>query len=93
MENKWRAARWGVRGLLIDYGKQAEVPYVHLLDELLEFIDDVVDELGTREQVHHAREILEEGTGAERQLAVYRATNDLRAVVDFVVQETEHGLA
>jgi carboxylate-amine ligase len=93
MENKWRAARWGVRGLLIDYGKQAEVPYIHLLDELLEFIDDVVDELGSREQCWHAREMLEEGTGAERQLAVYRATNDLRAVVDYVVQETEHGLA
>lgn len=92
MENKWRAARWGVRGLLIDYGKQAEVPYASLLDELLEFVDDVVDDLGTRATVQRAREILEEGTGAERQLAVFRATNDLRAVMDYVVQETEHGL-
>jgi carboxylate-amine ligase len=92
MENKWRAARWGVRGLLIDFGKQAEVPYASLLDELLEFIDDVVDELGTRTQVQLAHEIVEKGTGAERQLAAFRATGDLRSVMDFVVRETEHGL-
>ena len=92
MENKWRAARWGVRGLLIDFGKQAEVPYAHLLDELLEFVDDVVDDLGTRAQIQQAHEIVREGTGAERQLAVYRATGDLRSVMDFVVRETEHGL-
>ena len=92
MENKWRAARWGIRGLLIDYGKQQEVPCVALLEELLEFVDDVVDELGTREQIAYVRAIVEGGTGAERQLAVYRATNDLRAVMDFVADETEHGL-
>ena len=93
MENKLRAARWGVRGLLIDYGKQEEVPCATLLDELLEFVDDVVDELGTREQVAHVRAMVAHGTGAERQLQVYKATGDLRAVMDYVVSETEHGLA
>ena len=92
MENKWRAARWGVRGLLIDFGKQAEVPYTELLSELLEFIDDVVDELGTRHQIGYVRTMVEQGTGAERQLAIYRASNDLRAVMDYVASETEHGL-
>ncbi len=92
MENKWRAARWGTKGLLIDFGKQEEVPYAALLDELLEFVDDVVDELGSREAVARAREIVARGTGAERQLAVWRETGDLKAVVDFVVRETEHGL-
>ena len=29
-ENKWRAARWGVEGKLIDFGKQAEVPMQQL---------------------------------------------------------------
>lgn len=94
MENKWRAARWGIRGLLIDFGKQREVPCTALLEELLEFIDDVVDDLGTRDQIQSGvRAIVEGGTGAERQLAVYRATNDLRAVMDYVASETEHGLA
>lgn len=92
MENKWRAARWGNRGLLIDYGKQEEVPYASLLEELLEFVDDVVDDLGSREQVAFARTMAARGSGAERQLEVYKRTGDLKAVVDLVVQETEHGL-
>jgi tetratricopeptide (TPR) repeat protein len=78
MENKWRAARWGVRGLLIDFGKQAEVPYAHLLDELLEFVDDVVDELGSRKALQYVHRIVEEGTSADRQLEVFRKTGDLK---------------
>ena len=41
--------------------------------ELLEFIDDVVDDLGSREAVNYVHTVLREGTSADRQLAVYRA--------------------
>jgi len=92
MENKWRAARWGINGKLIDFGKEEEVPVGCLVDEILDFVDDVVDDLGSREEVSYARRILEQGTGADRQLRVYRKTGDLKSVVDFVVRETEHGL-
>lgn len=92
MENKWRSARYGPRARLIDYGKQAEIEFAALLDELLEFVDDVVDDLGTREAVGRAREIAARGTGAERQIEVWKRTEDLKAVMDFVVGETEHGL-
>jgi carboxylate-amine ligase len=91
-ENKARAARFGTEGKLIDFGKGIEVPYSQLLDELLEFVDDVVDELGSREQVYYAREIVKRGTGADRQLAAYAQKNDLRDVVDYIVSETEHGV-
>src|ERR1700758_5281015 len=47
-ENKWRAARWGIEGKLIDFGKQAEVPVYALAEELFEFVEDVLDELGSR---------------------------------------------
>ena len=80
-ENKWRAARWGIDGKLIDFGKRREVPMRDLALELLEFIDDVVDDLGSRRAVEYVHTILREGTSADRQLAVYRATGDLRAVV------------
>ncbi len=50
MENKWRAARYGLDGKLIDFGKQIEVPVRDLIDEILEFVSDVVDELGQRER-------------------------------------------
>jgi len=90
-ENKWRAARWGVEGNLIDFGKQAEVPMHQLGEELLEFVDDVVDELGSREALQPIHTILEQGTSAERQMRVYRETGDLKAVVRQIVEETRGG--
>ncbi len=87
-ENKWRAARWGLDGNLIDFGKRVEVPMRALALELIEFVDDVVDELGSRQYVDYVHTILRDGTSADRQLRVYRETNDLRAVVQHVVAET-----
>lgn len=91
-ENKWRAARYGIQGKLIDFGKQEEVEYKLLVVELLEFIDDVVDELGSRKEIEYIHQILEMGTGADRQLAVFEQTNDMNAVVDYIVAETKIGL-
>jgi carboxylate-amine ligase len=92
MENKWRAARYGIDGLLIDFGKGQEVPMRQLALELLEFVDDVVDELGSREAVNYVHRILQEGTGADRQMEVYRRTGDLNDVVDYLIHETTNGL-
>ena len=90
-ENKWRAARWGLDGKLIDFGKRAEVPMRDLALELLEFVDDVVDELESREAVEYVHTVLREGTSADRQLAVFRETGDLKAVVRHIVEETRAG--
>jgi carboxylate-amine ligase len=87
-ENKWRAARWGIDGHLIDFGRRREVPMRDLAIELLEFVDDVLDELGSRQAAEYVRTILAEGTSADRQLQVYRDTGDLRAVVRWLVEET-----
>jgi carboxylate-amine ligase len=87
-ENKWRAARWGLDGRLIDFGKKAEVPMRDLALELLDLVDDVVDELGSRKYIEYVHAILRGGTSADRQLAVFRETNDLHAVVRHVIAET-----
>jgi carboxylate-amine ligase len=92
MENKWRAARYGLDGKIIDFGKQKEVPVRDLIREYLDFVDDVVDELGSREEINYLHEILETGTGADRQLKVFRETGDLKAVVDYIIEQTEVGL-
>jgi glutamate---cysteine ligase / carboxylate-amine ligase len=92
MENKWRAARYGIEGKLIDFGKQIEVPEPELIEEYLAFVDDVVDELGSRKEVEYVREILKMGTGADRQLQVYRKTGDMKAVMDYIIEETEVGV-
>jgi carboxylate-amine ligase len=91
-ENKWRASRWGLDGKLIDFGKRKEVSMRELAVELLEFIDDVVDELDSRREVEYVRKILSDGTSAERQVQVYRDTGDLRAVVQALVGETRESV-
>jgi carboxylate-amine ligase len=93
MENKWRAARYGLDGKLIDFGKQSEVPERDLIREYLAFVDDVVDELDCREEISYVNRILETGSGADRQLRVFEETADLRRVVDYIIGETEAGLA
>jgi glutamate---cysteine ligase / carboxylate-amine ligase len=93
LENKWRAARYGIEGKLIDFGKEIEVPFRELAEEMLAFVDDVVDELGSRREVESIRWILDNGTGADRQLAVFHESGeDLKKVVDFICEETRHGL-
>ena len=93
MENKWRAARWGIRGLLIDFGKQARGAVHRALSRSCSSSSTTSSTTSARaQQIGYVRTIVEHGTGAERQLAVYRATNDLRAVMDYVAAETEHGL-
>lgn len=91
-ENKWRAARWGMNGKLIDFGRQVEVPMRELALELLEFVDDVVDPLGSREAVNQVHTILREGTSADRQRAVYKQTGDMRMVMRHLIDETKRGM-
>src|SRR6266568_2880118 len=87
-ENKWRAARYGIDGKMIDFGKEAEVPMRQLIPELLELVDDVVDDLGSRSAVQYVHTILNEGTSADRQLRVFQETGDLKSVVRHLVAET-----
>lgn len=98
-ENKWRAVRYGISDTLIDFGRGEEVPFNFLIEELLELVDDVVDELGSRKEVEYVRTILRNGTSADRQLAVYAAHGGddnseeaLKAVVDHLIKETEIGV-
>jgi glutamate---cysteine ligase / carboxylate-amine ligase len=92
MENKFRAVRYGIDGKMIDFGKQTEVPVRELILEYLAFIDDVLDELGSRNEINYIHTMLNQGTGADRQLKVFRETNDLKAVVDYMAAETRAGL-
>ena len=92
MENKWRAARYGLNGKLIDFGRETEVPARELMLEYLEFVDDVLDELDSRSEVEYVRTMLDHGCGAERQLAGFEQTGDLKKVVEYMIAETQAGL-
>ncbi len=88
-ENKWRASRYGIRGKMIDFGKQEEVDYRDLIYEYIRFVDEAVDELDSRHEINYIHQILEHGTSADRQLEVYeKSGHDLKAVVDYLIQDT-----
>jgi carboxylate-amine ligase len=93
MENKFRALKKGLDGSMIDFGLRHETPTRQLLLEILEFVDDVVDDLGTRDEMRFLGNWALRGvTGADRQIRAFEATQDLRAVVDVLVDETRWGL-
>src|SRR5438045_2872040 len=83
-ENKWRDSRYGIDGRLIDFVKESEVNTRVLIYELLDFVDDVIPHLGSRHAINYVHKILENGTGADRQLKVYASTNSLLDVVDYI---------
>jgi carboxylate-amine ligase len=80
-------------GKLIDFDRKCEIDERELLHEMLEFISTEVEELGSQAEMAHIEKIMREGTGADRQLAVWERTQDMKAVVDHIVAETYQGLS
>jgi glutamate---cysteine ligase / carboxylate-amine ligase len=90
-ENKWRAVRYGIDGQLIDFGKQAQVPLRSLISELLDFVSEAADIFKSQDELDRIRQILVEGTSADKQLAIYAKTQSHQAVVDHLISETMRG--
>ena len=91
-ENKWRATKNGIDSNLLDLGQNKEVPYRELMFEMLEFINDIVDDLGTKDHIISIEDIINNGSSADRQLAIYNKSNDMKLVVDHLIKETAQEL-
>src|SRR4029078_329721 len=91
--NRWRAARYGIEGKMIDFGKEAEVDECSLLNELLDFVSTEVKQLGSEREMAHIERIIREGTRADRQLAVWGRQQNMKEFVDQIVVETYDGLS
>ncbi|MEZ4312079.1 MAG: glutamate-cysteine ligase family protein, partial [Polyangiaceae bacterium] len=91
-ENKWRAVRYGIDGKLIDFGKQEEIPTRDLILELLDFVSEAADIFDSQMELERIREILKEGTSADKQLRVFAETGHINAVVDHLIHQTSLGL-
>ncbi len=100
-ENRWRAQRYGIDEGLVDFGLGTVVPYAELLEEMIELTAEDAAFFGCEAEVQGLRDIIQRGTSAHRQLAVYRqalaeglpADEALRHVVDSLIQGTIEGLA
>ena len=94
-ENKWRAMRYGLDAEVIDFVKRRPIGMRDSIRELLDFVDDVVDELGSRREINYLRALMDDpqGTGADRQMAIYEQSGgDLGKVNQFLMEQTLKGI-
>jgi glutamate---cysteine ligase / carboxylate-amine ligase len=93
-ENKWRAVRYGLDAEVVDFVQNRRLSMRASLHELLDFVDDVLDDLDTRREIHYLRELIDDprGNGADRQLAIYEETGSVHAVTNYLIQQTMQGL-
>jgi carboxylate-amine ligase len=91
-ENKWRAVRYGSDAKLIDFGLKQERPFSELARELVEFVSETTEILGTTHYMAKILDIADHGTSAHRQLEVFEQTKDLKNVVDWLMAETMRGI-
>src|SRR5207248_9622262 len=78
-ENKWRAMCWGLDAEVIDFSQERRLSMRNSFHELLDTVDDVLDDLGTRDDINYIRRLLDapRGTGADRQIALYQQSGSL----------------
>ncbi len=72
-ENRWRAQRYGVNEGLIDFGAGEILPFSELLEHIFELVEEDAEAMNAREDIEVARRIISEGTGSDKQRAVYEA--------------------
>ena len=89
-ENKWHAIRWGLDAEALDFVRDRRLRMRESIHELLDFVDDVLDDLGSRNEINYLRALLvsSHGTGADRQITVYRETGRIETVIRFLMQQT-----
>lgn len=88
-ENKWRAMRYGLDGEVLDFARNRKLTMRESIGELLDFVDDVLDDLGTRREINYLRILLDDpcGTGADRQIEIYKRTGSVQAVTSYLMQQ------
>lgn len=93
-ENKWRAMRYGLDASIVDFGQGRSLNMRHSIHELLDMVDDVAGDLGTRPDLTYMRNMVDDprGTGADRQIDLYHKTGSIHAVHQFLLQKTMEGI-
>ena len=93
-ENKWHVMRHGLDAEVLDFVLGRRLTMRQSLDETLDFVDEVLDDLGSRREINYIRMLLDDphGTGADRQIATYRRTGNIKDVIELLTQQTMHDI-
>ena len=89
-ENKWHAMRDGLDADIVDFPRNRRLSMRDAISELLDFVDDVLDDLGSRQEMDDLRSLLDDprGTGADQQVARYQETGSVEAVTRMLMEQT-----
>ncbi len=95
VENKWRAQRYGIHGSFVNIDGNGATPIAEFLDQLIDEITPDAESLGCLAEVKHCRTIVDAGTSADAQIAVFKEKEEtappdvaLRAVTDWIAEAT-----
>jgi carboxylate-amine ligase len=93
VENKWRAQRYGVRGTFARLERDGPIAVAEMLEHVIAEVTPDADALDCLDAVLHCRRIVEQGTSADRQLAIYDQFADkpdhaLRQVAAWLAETT-----
>jgi carboxylate-amine ligase len=93
-ENKWRVIHYGLDADVLDFVQGRRLTMRESLAELLDFVEDVIDDLGSRREIDYLHKLLEDprGTGADRQIALYEGSGSVNAVIHMLMQQTMQGI-
>jgi carboxylate-amine ligase len=93
-ENKWHAMRDGLDADVVDFARSRRLSMRDAIGEMLDFVDDVLDDLGSRQEMETLRALVADprGTGADRQVAVYQQAGSVEAVTRMLVEQTVEGI-
>jgi glutamate---cysteine ligase / carboxylate-amine ligase len=80
-QNKWRAARFGNRAILVDSYTHQTAPVAQVVDEMVATLMPTAVELRCNSYLNHCIEMARNPSAAQRQLDILAATNDPREIV------------
>lgn len=79
-ENFWNAIRHGLDGSMVDFEKREIVPFRELIKRLVSSTSAQAERLGLIPHLGRIDQILATGNGAQRQIRLYEATDNISEV-------------
>lgn len=93
-ENLWRAVRYGLDARIADFALRRTLSMRASIHEVIDFVDDIANDLGTSREMNFLRALLDNpcGTGADRQIAAYQQRGSVQDVIRLLLEETMRGV-
>lgn len=92
-ENRWRAARHGMDAAFYNADSGNTVPARDAARALVEELTPHAQDLGCESELEGVLEIVEGGTGSQRQRRIYEESGEFLDVVAFLIESTRPALA